>query len=93
MSPPQLQPHSPHRPDWLCILCRKPWPCPGSQLELTASFSTRWPPQLRALMTIYFVQAAQDMPTATAGSLLTRFLGWTSGAPISVTPWSANGKT
>jgi len=73
-----LSAHNPVRPTWQCGGCGDPWPCASRRQQLLAEYLGA-----RVSLTLYvtalFVDACRDMPSAPAGDLYQRFLGWTGG--------------
>jgi len=67
--------HDPVRPDWNCVGCGHPWPCPTRQRQLVAEFAQA-PASLYSLMLTRFAEAAIDLPYAHTGDLHRRFVGW-----------------
>ncbi|MBM7080796.1 hypothetical protein [Micromonospora humida] len=67
--------HGPVLPIWNCGGCDRPWPCPTRQQELRAEYADA-PVSLALYLGASFVQAAEDMPWASAGPLHRRFVGW-----------------
>jgi hypothetical protein len=67
--------HNPLRPSWRCGGCGDPWPCATRQQQLVAEYDNAIV-SLHLYLTAVFVDAVQDAPTAPAGELYRRFLGW-----------------
>ncbi len=72
--------HLPARPSWACTGCSAPWPCPTRRLELTAEYAYAHV-SLSLYLTSCLVEASHDMPSAEAGALYQRFLGWLRDPP------------
>lgn len=67
--------HIPIRPGWMCAGCGRDYPCTTRRGQLRAEFEGA-PISLALLMSAYFVEAAEDLPTTPSGALYRRFLGW-----------------
>jgi hypothetical protein len=67
--------HQPVRPIWTCTSCGLEWPCPSRRAQLLAEYEGAVI-SLGLAMSAYLQDAAQDLPTAYAGDLYGRFLGW-----------------
>jgi hypothetical protein len=67
--------HQPVRPMWTCSSCGRDWPCPSQRGQLLAEYEGATT-SLGLMMSEYLQDAAQDLPTAYAGELHRRFLGW-----------------
>jgi hypothetical protein len=65
--------HLPLRPSWDCAVCEHPWPCDPAKEHLG---STMGRTQLCLYSARCLAEALDDMPTASAGKLYGRFLGW-----------------
>lgn len=67
--------HRPHRPDWACIACLRPWPCKVVRTALLAEAQTE-PTNVRLYLAGHLVSACQDFPNMLASDLHGRILGW-----------------
>ncbi|MGC9671487.1 hypothetical protein ACNTMW_33710 [Planosporangium sp. 12N6] len=67
--------HQPIRPTWVCVGCGHLWPCPSRRRQLLAEY-TGAPASLSLLLGSALVRATADLPTAAAGDLHDRFVGW-----------------
>lgn len=69
--------HVPMRPSWACAGCSQFWPCLTRRQQLLAEY-TDAPTSLALYLGARLVAATADLPTAAAGDLHHRFLGWLS---------------
>jgi hypothetical protein len=67
--------HVPVRPTWTCAGCSSAWPCDTRRAELLAEYD-RAPVSLSLFLAACLVDAARDLPYASAGDLYGRFVGW-----------------
>ena len=67
--------HTPVPPLWSCAGCSLPWPCTTRRQELLALYDEA-PVSLALYLGRCFIDAAQDLSWAPAGTLYRRFLGW-----------------
>jgi hypothetical protein len=67
--------HQPVRPTWTCASCGREWPCSTRRAQLLAEYEGAVT-SLGLAMSAYLQEAARDLPTAYAGDLHHRFLGW-----------------
>jgi hypothetical protein len=67
--------HQPIRPGWLCSGCGAEWPCRTRRMQLLAEYEHA-PVSLALYAGATFVDAAQDLAGAPAGSLYHRFVAW-----------------
>jgi hypothetical protein len=67
--------HMPLRPLWSCAGCGDRWPCGPRQRQLRAEYSGT-SVSLAMYLAACMVDAAHDLPHASAGLLYDRFLGW-----------------
>ncbi|RKR91311.1 hypothetical protein BDK92_5704 [Micromonospora pisi] len=76
---PEMPPHVPLRPLWICRVDAHPWPCGQARIDMLNGFRHR-----RVALYLYlgaqFVQALDDLyamdPPPEPQALHTRFLGW-----------------
>jgi hypothetical protein len=67
--------HQPLRPNWSCVGCGYPWPCPSRRRQLLAHYDGA-PASLALMLSAALVEAAADLRSAPAGDLHDRFVGW-----------------
>ena len=67
--------HRPHRPDWACTACRRPWPCAPVREALLDEAQIH-PTNVRLYLAGHLEAACRDFPTMLAGELRNRLLGW-----------------
>jgi hypothetical protein len=72
--------HIPIRPHWLCAGCNEPWPCPTKRAQFLAEYDGAHV-SLSLLMSLYFVDAAADIPAIPCAEAYKRFLGWMPRRP------------
>jgi hypothetical protein len=84
--------HLPRRPHWRCVECDAHWPCHTRRRQLMAEF-TGASASLGLYLASCLVDAAADMPDASAGLLYRQFLGWfRPTAQSSMPPMSTRGR-
>jgi len=72
--------HVPARPGWLRVACSEPWPCRIRRQDLLIEYSIARV-ALSMLMSVYLVDALEDLAEVRAGELHRRFLGWARDRP------------
>jgi hypothetical protein len=72
--------HAPARPDWLCVTCGDPWPCPVRKRQLRELFQDNIP-GLVGNMSQYLTDATGDLGRLSVIEVTERFVGW-CGRPL-----------
>lgn len=67
--------HQPLRPNWSCVGCGYPWPCPSRRRQFQAEYADA-PVSLALVLGSAFVEAAADLRGTPSGELHDRFVGW-----------------
>jgi hypothetical protein len=67
--------HIGERPQWNCVACGRPWPCPTAKAELAEEYGMP-----SSTLTFYLgsclLEALEDWSGGTPVDLYERFLGW-----------------
>lgn len=68
--------HQPDRPEWDCLACQQPWPCPPGRVRLGEAYTGD-----RVGLAVYMAgqldQAVTELAGATPRDLFDRFVSWT----------------
>nr|WP_205861648.1 hypothetical protein [Planosporangium flavigriseum] len=65
------------RPNWSCVGCGYPWPCPSRRRQLLGEYADA-PVSLALVMGSAMIEAAADLRDVRAGDLHEQFVGWLS---------------
>lgn len=79
--------HGPSRPDWNCLVCAEPWPCPTRKRQLKDLCHCN----IRVLvnyMAPYLRDAHREIDGLSAAEITERFVGWCSRPLIRPLPLS-----
>ncbi|GAA2327635.1 flavin reductase [Dactylosporangium salmoneum] len=69
-------PHNYRRPHWLCLTCRRPWPCAAQRRKFLEKHPRGARHRLQGIMRVLAAEAAQDLGL-TREQADARFLVWT----------------